>query len=67
LSFHGKINKICFRDVEIKTLRKFYEDIFSFRKANFFSIAGLWSKFLTQLKGKRTNKIRRVLFAESFI
>ena len=46
-------------------LRKFKEGIFSFRKAKIFSMAGLWSKFLTHLKGKRTSKMRRLLFAKS--
>ena len=48
-------------------VRKFCAGIFSFSKADFFSIAGLWSKNLTQLKGKRASKMRRLLFSESLI
>ncbi|MFK7979922.1 MAG: SprB repeat-containing protein, partial [Saprospiraceae bacterium] len=53
------------RDLEINKLCKFYAAIFSLSKAKIFSIAGLRSKSLTQLKGKRANKMRRLLFAKS--
>jgi len=39
--------QLVLRDLEIGKLRKFYAVIFSFSKAKIFSIAELWSKFLT--------------------
>jgi len=50
------------RGMKINKVRKFYAAIFSLSKAEIFSIAGLRSKFLTQLKGKRAIKMRRLLF-----
>jgi Papain family cysteine protease len=51
--------------LEINKVRKFDAVIFSFSKAKIFSIAELRSKFLTQLKGKRTSQMRRLLFSKA--
>ena len=61
------ILRVQVRGLEINKLRKFYADIFSFGKAKIFSIAELRSKFLTQAKGKRSNKMRRLLFAKALV
>ena len=63
--FH--IFRIQVRGLEINKVRKFCAGIFSFNKAEIFSIAGLWSKFLTQLKVKRASKMRRLLFSKSLV
>ena len=58
--------KYLVRGSEKNKVRQFYVGIFSFSKADIFSMAGLWSKFPTRLKGKRASKMRR-LFSDSLI
>jgi len=57
--------KSSLRGLEISKLCKFYADIFTFSKAKIFSIVGLWSKFLTLQKVKRTSKMHRLLITKT--